>query len=476
MSAGWEVVFGLECHAQLACRSKLFCGCVVDAEAAPNESVCPICLAHPGTLPRLNGEAVTQAVRAALALSCTVHPVSRFSRKHYFYPDLPKGYQITQGEQPLATGGRVHVGDRTFGITRIHLEEDAGRMLHTPEGSRVDWNRAGVPLIEIVGAPDVRSPAEAEGWLRTVHRVLVTAGVCLGDLEKGHFRCDANVSLRRPGGPPGTRVELKNLNSFRFVARALQAEVDRQMAVVTAGGEVKPETRSWAGNKTVALRSKETASDYRPLPEPDLPPLRVDEAELHAAAAALPGVPLDLHLAAADRALRADWMARHGLGAADVEALLGAPEAAAIFAEAVAAGSPPRGMADLVKREVLRRLNEGGLGQLGAAHLVEVAALLAAGKVHRDGARALCAALDRDGGTAAAALARLGLAPLADEGALQVVVRDVVARHPDELARYRAGNKGLQGFFIGQVMSATRRQADPKLAARLVREVLEGVS
>ena len=475
MSTGWEVVIGLECHAQLACVTKLFCACRAASDRLPNHHVCPICLGHPGTLPTLNGQAVALGLRAALALSCTVHPVSQFARKHYFYPDLPKGYQITQDDRPLATDGTLHRDGRAFRIARMHLEEDSGRMGHGPEGTTVDWNRAGVPLLEIVGAPDLRSPEDAEGWLRCLHRVLVVAGVTAGNLEDGNFRCDANLSVRRTGAGPGTRVEIKNLNSFRFVARALRFEHQRQVALLESGGAVTPETRGWDGHRTVPLRAKEGAADYRYLPEPDLPILRIDDAEIRAAREALPGVPLDLHLARLDHARTTDWEARYGLDAADVAVLTSTPEAARLYADAVAAGGTPRQMAKLVKGDVLRRLNESGLGQLHGAHLAGVEDLVAQGSINREGARKVLDVLARDGGSPAIVVDTLGLRQVDDRHALEAVVAAVVQDHPEELARYRAGNKGLQGFFIGQVMTATGRQADPKLAARLVRQALEGV-
>ncbi len=475
MSAGWEVVIGLECHAQLACVTKMFCACRVASDGPPNHDVCPIYLGHPGTLPSLNGQAVALGVRAALALACTLHPVSRFARKHYFYPDLPKGYQITQDDRPLATQGTLHLGDRAFRIARMHLEEDSGKMGHGPDGTLVDWNRAGVPLLEIVGAPDLNSPEDAEEWLRTLHRVLGVAGVCTGDLEKAHFRCDANVSVHRPGTGLGTRVEVKNLNSFRFVARALRFEYQRQVAQLESGGAVAPETRGWDGHRTVSLRRKEGPADYRYIPEPDLPALRIDATEIRAATDALPGVPLDLHLAALDQARTADWQARYGLDAADVVILSRTPDAARLYADAVAAGGTPREMANLVKGDVLRRVNEGGLGLLTGAHLAGVEGLVSEGAINRESARKVLDVLAREGGSPGIVAGALGLRQVGDRHALEAVVAAVVQDHPEELARYRAGNRGLQGFFIGQVMTATGRQADPKLAARLVREALEGV-
>ncbi|MFN7146902.1 MAG: Asp-tRNA(Asn)/Glu-tRNA(Gln) amidotransferase subunit GatB, partial [Myxococcota bacterium] len=288
-------VIGLECHAQLRTATKLFCACAVASDAPPNTLVCPVCLGHPGAMPAPNAEAVRLAVRAALALGCEVAPTSTFARKHYFYPDLPKGYQITQADRPLATGGAV----RGVRLVRVHLEEDAGKLVHDPAGTGVDWNRAGVPLVEIVSTPSVRSPGEAEVYLRTLHRVLVEAGVCLGDLEKGHFRCDANVSVHRPGEPWGARVEIKNVNSFRFVRQALAYEIERQAGLLAAGTPTGPETRAWAGDRTILLRGKERAEDYRYVPEPDLPVLAVGPELRAVATEGLAGVPLEAALDAA---------------------------------------------------------------------------------------------------------------------------------------------------------------------------------
>jgi aspartyl-tRNA(Asn)/glutamyl-tRNA(Gln) amidotransferase subunit B len=475
VSAAWEATIGLECHAQLRTRTKMFCGCAVVQDAEPNVAVCPICLGYPGTLPALNGAAVGLGVRAAVALSATVHPTSRFARKSYFYPDLPKGYQVTQDEEPLATGGLVHLGARAVRLARLHLEEDAGKMVHDEGGTTVDWNRAGVPLVEIVSEPDLRTPEEAETYLRTLHRVLVESGVCLGDMEKGHFRCDANVSVHRAGTDPGTRVEVKNVNSFRFVAKAIRYEVDRQAALLDAGGAVEQETRTWSGTRTVALRKKEGSAEYRYFPEPDLLPLVVDAAEVARERAALPGVPMDLHLAEVDRARAQVWRERYGLGAYEVGVLLAVPEAAGFFTAAVDAGGAPAAMANLVMADLLRRLNDAGPGALRPDHLVDVQRLLDAGRVNREGARAVLDALAAGSEDDAATIAEArGLGQVGDATTLAAIVADVVVRFPDEATRFRAGNRSLLGFFIGEVMAATGRRADPRLAARLVREALEG--
>lgn len=477
----YVATIGLECHAQLATKTKMFCGCPVDSQAPPNTLVCPVCLGHPGTLPRLNAAAVVLGARAGLAFGCTVHPTSVFARKHYFYPDLPKGYQITQYERPLNTDGRVHVeieGERrAFRIERIHLEEDAGRMHHAAEGSGVDWNRGGLPLIEIVGAPDLRTPEEAEIWLRTVHRVLVEAGACQGDLEKGHFRCDANVSVAPAGGPPGTRVEIKNVNSFRFVARALRYEIDRQTQILRAGGRVEQETRTWNGRGTSLLRKKEGSADYRYFPEPDLPPLRLDEAELQEAASALPGQPLDLWLLERDAERLRSFQERHGLGPRETAALLADPDITAFFEGCAAAGGESRAMANWVMGELLRCANlvEGGLGRaaIRPEQVKQLDDLVSTGRVPRGAARALFEEVFRTGADPARLASERGLDAIADAGGVERAVAEVLAAFPDELARHRGGKKDLSGFFVGQVMRSLGGKADAHEVRRAVQRALE---
>jgi len=478
----YQAIIGLECHAQLDTASKLFCRCPVSDAAPPNTLVCPVCLGHPGTLPVPNVRAVELAVRAALALSCTVHRVSAFARKQYFYPDLPKGYQITQYEAPLATAGLLRVvvdeGERAFGITRIHLEEDSGKSVHAERATGVDFNRAGTPLIEIVSEPDLRTPREAEAWLRMLHRVLVEAEVTRGDLEKGHLRCDANVSVHRPGEPWGTRVEIKNVNSFRHVAKALAFEIARQERVLDAGGAVVQETRSWRGDQTVSSRVKEGSSDYRYLPEPDLPPLEVDDALKERAGGALWGIPLDRWLL--DRDVRA-WEAfrdRHPLDDDTAGVLLRHPEARAFFEAAVGAGGDPPQMAKWIAGEVLRRVNEGeelADARISPEALVALEGLIEDGTLSRNMAREVFGELWAHGGDPRAIAERRGLRQVTDDQFLRDLVLDIVARHPRQVARFRAGNERIIGFFMGRVMEATGGRADPALASRLVVEALRRV-
>jgi len=477
----YVATIGLECHAQLDTRTKMFCGCAVDADAPPNTRVCPICLGHPGTLPRINAAAVDLGLRAGLALGCVLDRSSVFARKHYYYPDLPKGYQITQYDRPLAVDGAVHVqidGERRrYALTRIHLEEDAGRMHHAPEGTGVDWNRAGLPLIEIVGAPDLHTPEEAERWLRTVHRVIVEAGICRGDLEKGHFRCDANVSVAPPGAPPGTRVEIKNINSFRFVARALRYEIDRQTTLLTEGGRVEQETRTWTGRGTASLRKKEGLADYRYFSEPDLPPLVLDDREIAQAHAALPGVPLDAWLLDQDAARLADFQARYGIGPREAAVLLADPEITGFYEATLASGGEPRAMATWIMGELLRALNQSdtplSASRLLPTHVVALEARVHAGSLPRATARALFDELFREGGDVEAMVAARGLDALADTGAVEEAVRRVLDAHPDEVARYHGGRKNLTGFFVGQVVRALGGKVDARVVQQAVCRALD---
>lgn len=466
----YVAIIGLEVHAQLNTRSKLFCACPVDESAEPNANICPICMGHPGTLPSLNAAAVALAIRAALATGCTVHAHSTFARKHYFYPDLPKGFQITQDQHPIATAGTLHTAGKRFAIRRIHIEEDSGKSFHSEDGSLLDWNRAGVPLIEIVTEADAYTAEQAEAYLRMLHRVLVEAGICRGDLERGHFRCDVNVSVHQEGRGWGTRVEIKNINSFRFVAKAIRFELDRQIVLLQAGAAVEQETRTWAGNKTLSLRKKESGADYRYLPEPDLGPLLLDEGEIAAQRTRLPGVPLDLHLAAIDEAKMREWVEQYGLSADSGRALQSVDGAASLFEAAVAAGGDAQAMLNWMNSEVLRR---GKIGQLTGNHLRDIQAMVDAGSIQRDGAKQIFATLWETGGDAATLLSRHNVSALTDTATLQRAVDEVLSTHPKQLAQYREGNRGLLGFFMGKAMAHTQRRADPTVLQRLLMAALE---
>jgi aspartyl-tRNA(Asn)/glutamyl-tRNA(Gln) amidotransferase subunit B len=469
---GYETVIGLEVHAHLATRSKLFCPCAVGYGDAPNLHTCPVCLALPGALPVLNEGAVELALRVALATHCKVHPRSVFARKNYFYPDLPKGYQISQYEDPLATGGWLEIlaegasEPRRIGLTRIHMEEDAGKSIHDGGGgTRVDLNRAGVPLIEIVSEPELRSAEEAGAYLRALHAILRYAGASDGDLEKGHFRCDANVSIRRPGAPLGTRTETKNLNSFRAVEGAVRAEVRRQAALLAAGGRIQQATLRFelASERISVMRLKENADDYRYFPDPDLLPLVLDLARIEKVRAALPELP---------EARRARFGLEYGLSEYDARLLTASRALADFFEAAAAAHGTAKTVANWVLRDVLSALREGGLeleaAKLAPEGLAALVRLVEAGRVTPASARALLPELLERGGDAEALVRERGLEAVSDSGALEPLVAEVLAEQPAAVATFRSGDEKALHFLMGQVMRKTRGKAD----AKRVRELL----
>ncbi|HTR04740.1 MAG TPA: Asp-tRNA(Asn)/Glu-tRNA(Gln) amidotransferase subunit GatB [Thermoanaerobaculia bacterium] len=466
-------VIGLEVHAQLKTRSKAFCGCPVTVGEAANSATCPICLGFPGTLPVLNREAVTLALRLAQAAGATLHAESQFARKNYFYPDLPKGYQISQYDRPFATGGAIRIdtpqGEKAVRLVRIHLEEDAGKLLHdTPfadvpaDVSLVDWNRAGVPLVEIVSEPDIRTPEEAASYLTELRRLLRYTGVCDGDMEKGSLRCDANVSIRASETAPlGTRVEIKNLNSIRFVARAIEHEIERQAEAVARGEKVVQETRLWdeKGSRTVAMRSKEEAHDYRYFPEPDLGLLVLDDAWIREAASGLPELP---------RARRARLVEAHGLPAQDAETLVGARELADYYERTVAAGAPARAAAHWVTGEVLRWMKERRISTEDALsfpvspeRLAGLVKLVEGGEISAASGKDVLVVMLDSPADAAAIVAEKGLGRMRDTGALEAAVDEIIAANPSQVALYRSGKTQTFGWFVGQVMKKTGGRADP---------------
>jgi len=475
----YEAVIGLEVHAQLKTDSKIFCGCSTTYGAPPNTQICPVCLGYPGTLPVLNARAVELAAAAALALGCTVHERSIFSRKHYFYPDLPKGYQISQFDRPLATGGRLDVplADGTVkavGITRLHLEEDAGKSTHGETGTRVDFNRCGIPLIEIVSEPDLRSPAEAHAYLTALKRTLEYLEVSDCNMEEGSLRCDANVSVRLRGDTKlGTKTEVKNVNSFRYVVDALKFEAERQAELLESGRPVVHETRLWdsAKGEARAMRSKELSHDYRYFPEPDLEPLDLPAAAREAIREALPEL-------AAARSAR--FVEAYGLSAYDA-GVLTAERPMADYFEAVAERfGDAKEVANWVMGDVLRLANERGVAialrpeprPLPPADLAALLELKAAGTVSGTAAKEVLAGMVESGRAPAEIVAELGLTQVSDEAALAAEVDAVIAAHPGEAAAFRGGKEGLMGFFVGQVMRRTRGKANPQLVNRLVRERL----
>ena len=484
LASRYEPVIGLEVHAQLLTRTKLFCGCANRFGAPPNTLVCPVCLGLPGALPVLNRKAVTLALRAALATGSTLHPVSVFERKNYFYPDLPKGYQISQYEKPLATGGFVAItvadgGERRVRLARIHMEEDAGKLLHegfpwSGEKSGVDLNRAGVPLIEIVSEPDLHGPEEAHAYLTALRGVLLYAGVSDCNMEEGSLRCDANVSVR-PWGTEAlcTRAEIKNLNSFRNVARAVEYEIARQVALVESGGAVVQETRLWNAERgeTAPMRSKEDAHDYRYFPEPDLPPLVVSREWVEDARASLPELP-------AERRRR--FATEYALPGYDAGVLTQERDVAEYFEAAARASGNAKAVSNWVMTEVLRKLKEGGRGiascPVGPAALAGLVRLIDQGTISGRIAKDVFERMWATGEEAAAIVGREGLTQLSDESALEAVVAEVVADSPDQAASYRGGKAAALGWFVGQVMRRTGGRANPQRVNAILRKALGGDS
>ncbi len=470
----WEVVIGLEIHAQLATRSKIFSGAATAYGAAPNTQACAVDLGLPGVLPVLNGEAVRMAVVFGLAVDATISRRSVFARKNYFYPDLPKGYQISQYELPIVAHGHLDIvlddGTRKrVGITRAHLEEDAGKSLHEDFHGMtgIDLNRAGTPLLEIVSEPDLRSAAEAVAYMKAVHALVRHLGICDGNMQEGSFRCDANVSLRRPGADAyGTRAELKNLNSFRFVERAINYEVERQARLLEAGGEVVQETRLYDPDRheTRSMRGKEEANDYRYFPDPDLLPVVLDDAYIEAVRETLPELP---------DALRRRFVADYGLKEADAATLTASRELAAYYEATVASCGEPKLAANWVMVELGGALNRDGL-EIGASPVGAVAlgGLLTrivdqtlSGKI----AKQVFEAMWNGEGDADAIIQARGLRQVSDSDALEKLVDELIAANPQQVAQYRAGKGKLLGFFVGQAMKATRGQANPQQLNDLLR-------
>jgi aspartyl-tRNA(Asn)/glutamyl-tRNA(Gln) amidotransferase subunit B len=470
----WETVVGLEVHVQLRTRTKMFCGCRTTFGDPPNTNVCPTCLGLPGALPMPNAEAIRLATRGALALGCEVHATSVFARKNYFYPDLPKGYQISQFDQPLATGGRVAFdsperGRIEVGITRLHVEEDAGKLVHDrfPGKTAVDLNRAGTPLAEIVSEPDIRSPAEARAYLVTLRQILVYAGVSDCSMEQGSLRVDANLSIRRPGDPKlGTKTEVKNLNSFANVERALEAERERQIGLLERGERVAQVTLLFnAGTGQVRpLRSKEESHDYRYFPDPDLPPLVLGPEWIADQRDGLPELP---------EARRARLEVAYGLPAYDARVLTSEVALAEYYESVVGAGVEPKIAANWVMGEVMTTFNETGAFPVEACRLAGLVTLVREGVVSHQAAKRVYAELaQRPGDEPKAVAEQLGLVQVSDQGALGAWVDEVLAAYPAEVARYRGGETKLMGFFVGQVMKKSKGTADPKGVQPVLQEKL----
>lgn len=476
--AEYEAVIGLEVHAQLLTESKLFCPCPTTFGNEPNTNVCEVCNGMPGVLPVLNRRAVEYAMKMALAVGCELNRRSVFARKNYFYPDLPKAYQISQYEEPIAEHGRltVHVedGDKTVGITRIHMEEDAGKSIHSPgeNVSYVDLNRTGTPLMEIVSEPDIRSAEEAVAYLKSLRSILVYLGICDGNMEEGSFRCDANVSIRPKGQEAfGTRAELKNLNSFRHVQRAIEHEIMRQQDLVEDGEAVIQETRLYdaAKNVTVSMRSKEEAHDYRYFPDPDLLPVLLDEAWIERCKDELPELP---------EARRNRFIAEYDLPERDADLLTSERDLADYFEEAARLSGAPKKVGNWMMGEFLRELNLAHISAAEAsmqpAQLAELVSLVEEGVISGKIGKDIFPDLFAKGGSPKRYVEEKGLVQISDSSALEAQVDEILAANPDEVEAYRGGKTKLLGFFVGQVMRATKGQANPGLVNQILKDKLGG--
>lgn len=472
--AKYEPVIGLEVHVQLATRTKIFCGCPTSFGAPPNTNVCPVCLGLPGALPVLNRQAVEMAIMAALSLHCTVNPLSRFARKNYFYPDLPKGYQISQYDQPLAEHGWLEINvegtRKRIGITRVHMEDDAGKSLHegfrdTDRYTYVDLNRSGTPLIEIVSEPDLRSPDEAHAYLTAIKQVLQYVEVSTCDMEKGHLRCDANVSVRPRGAEKfGTKAEVKNLNSFRYAKMALDYEIGRQVALIEGGGAVVQETRLYNVDtgETVSMRSKEHAHDYRYFPEPDLVPLEVSSAWLSRIQGAMPELPADK---------RGRFVEKLGLREYDAQVLTLTRAASEYFEKAAEVSGDPRLTANWVTGELMGALKGSDIteSRITPENLGELVGLIAKGEISGKLAKEIFPKMFESGDSARVIMEREGLKQISDTGALEAIVDQVIASNPKQVEQYRSGKTTVIGFLVGQAMKASKGQANPAAVSELLK-------
>jgi len=471
----YEAVIGLEVHAQLLTKSKMFCACANQYGAEINTNICPVCTGQPGALPTLNQRAVELGIRAALALDCQIRSESIFARKNYFYPDLPKGYQISQYEKPYCEHGKITVRlksgeEKSFGITRIHFEEDAGKNVHASHGTVVNLNRAGVPLIEIVSEPDMRTSHEAGQYLRALHSILRYGDICDGNMEQGNFRCDANISVRKRGETKfGTKVELKNINSFRFVEKAIDYEIDRQIDMVERNEPIKQQTRTWnsAKNITELMREKESAHDYRYFPEPDLSPLVISSAWLEDVKKSMPEMPVQV---------RERFQKEYGLSDYDAGVLTASKDLALYYQEAVKVSNNSKASANWVANELLGRLNAAGkeidqspvkADQLGDL-IIRIDKSEISGKI----AKTVFEEMFATGRNPGDIIKEKGLVQISDTGAIEAAIDKVIAANPSQVADYKGGKVKLLAFFVGQVMKETKGQANPGMVNELVTKKL----
>jgi aspartyl-tRNA(Asn)/glutamyl-tRNA(Gln) amidotransferase subunit B len=479
----YEAIIGLEIHCQLNTASKIFCNCSTHFDSPPNTNVCPICLGYPGVLPVLNEEVLASAVKLGLALNGQIAPYSKFDRKQYFYPDLPKNYQISQFDLPIVEHGSLEIElidkktkaitRKNIGITRLHMEEDAGKLVHAGSDrlsgsthSLVDFNRTGVPLLEIVSEPDLRSGVEAAEYAQELRRLVRYLGISDGNMQEGSLRCDVNISIRPVGTENfGTKVEIKNMNSFSAIQKAIDYEIERQTEAVEAGEAIIQETRLWDENsqRTFSMRKKEGSSDYRYFPEPDLPPIEVSAEQLATLKAALPELPAPK---------RSRYEAEFGLSAYDARVLTDDREIAEYFETAVAQGANPKPTANWITQDIAAYLNNNKLG-IGAiafqpTQLAELVQLIEKGTISGKIAKEILPELLEKGGSPQKLVEKKGLIQLSDPQELEKIITEVIAAHPDEVAKFKAGKTNLKGFFVGQVMKKSGGRADPKLSNQLI--------
>jgi aspartyl-tRNA(Asn)/glutamyl-tRNA(Gln) amidotransferase subunit B len=478
--AEWEIVIGLECHVELSTATKMFCGCRNEFGAGPNTNTCPVCLGQPGSLPVPNREAIRRIIKIGLALDCAIAPHSVFHRKNYFYPDMPKNYQISQYDLPICVGGHLDVdlpdgSTKRVGITRVHMEEDTGKTQHGSQSGRihdalhalVDYNRAGVPLVECVSEPDMRSPDEAAAYLRELRATLEALDVSDVKMEEGSLRCDANISLRPVGAEAlGTKVEIKNMNSIRSLERALTFEVARQTKALENGEALIQETRHWDedAGATKSMRSKEEAFDYRYFPEPDIPALEPDDAWIEEIRASLPELP---------RARRTRYVDDFGLRPDTARVLVAEHSSTALFEDAVALGAEPVAAANWITQDVAALRNAGGEGAITPQHVADLVRLLAEGAVSGAGAKQALEEAFASGAPIGRIVEDRGLRQISDTGALAALVDEVIAENPEVVEKFRGG-KDVLGFLVGQLMGKTHGSANPSVARELLLERLQG--
>ena len=479
VAAAYEPVIGLEVHVQLKTATKIFCGCSTRFGDPPNSNTCPVCLGLPGSLPVLNKRALKLALRASLALNLRIQKNSRFARKNYFYPDLPKGYQISMYELPLATHGFLEIehdgAAKKIGITRLHLEEDAAKNMHEgfPDSDRnsyIDYNRCGMPLAEIVSEPDLRSPSEAHAYLSALKKLLEYADVSDCNMEEGSLRCDANVSVRRRGEERlGTKTEVKNLNSFRYLEHALEYEIERHISVLESGGRISQETRLWnvAEGLSESMRSKEFAHDYRYFPDPDLLPVHVSTNWLTEIQREMPELPA---------ARRRRFEQEHGLSDYDADVLTASRALGDYFEAVIRAGGPSKASAGWIQTELLRRLNDSGqpveASPVSPAALAGLLAQIEAGNITGTSGKTVFAAMFESGKSAEEIISAEGLAQIQDADEIERMCRQVIEKNPESVAKYRAGNEGVFKSFVGQVMKASRGRANPQLVNEILKRLL----